>query len=48
MNPVRHFRELRTYENARQAAKMIFDVGVNWFFRGDEAINPFVGLSWRF
>ncbi len=27
---------------------MIFDVGANWFFRGDEAINPFVGLSWRF
>jgi hypothetical protein len=27
---------------------MIFDVGANWFFRGDEAINPFVGLSVRF
>lgn len=27
---------------------VIFDAGANWFFRGDEAINPFVGLSWRF
>jgi hypothetical protein len=27
---------------------MIFDAGVFWFFRGDEAINPFVGLSVRF
>lgn len=24
------------------------DIGVNWFFRGDEALNPFVGFSWRF
>jgi hypothetical protein len=27
---------------------MIFDAGAFWFFRGDEAINPFVGLSVRF
>ncbi len=27
---------------------VMFDMGANWFFRGDEAINPFVGLSWRF
>jgi hypothetical protein len=27
---------------------LVFDAGVFWFFRGDEAINPFVGLSWRF
>ena len=27
---------------------VIFDASANWFFRGDEAINPFVGLSWRF
>jgi hypothetical protein len=25
-----------------------FDAGVNWFFRGECAVNPFVGLSWRF
>ncbi len=25
MNHVKHFRELRTYDNARQAAKMIFE-----------------------
>ena len=27
---------------------LIFDAGVNWFFRGDEAINPFCGFSIRF
>ncbi len=27
---------------------VIFDAGANWFFRGEEAFNPFVGLSWRF
>ncbi|MFN7344110.1 MAG: transporter [bacterium] len=27
---------------------MIFDAGAFWFFRGEEAINPFVGLSVRF
>lgn len=25
-----------------------FDAGVNWFFRGECAVNPFVGVSWRF
>ncbi len=29
-------------------ANLQLDIGMNWFFRGDEAINPFVGVSWRF
>lgn len=29
-------------------ANLQLDIGANWFFRGDEAINPFVGVSWRF
>lgn len=27
---------------------VMFDAGVNWFFRGEEAFNPFVGMSWRY
>ena len=27
---------------------VIADIGVNWFVEGGEALNPFVGLSWRF
>lgn len=24
------------------------DAGVNWFFRGEQSVNPFTGISWRF
>jgi hypothetical protein len=27
---------------------MILDAGVLWFFRGEETLNPFAGISWRF
>lgn len=27
---------------------IILDVGLFWFFRGEEALTPFIGISWRF
>lgn len=27
---------------------VIIDAGADWFFRGEEAFNPFIGLSWCF
>jgi four helix bundle protein len=57
MNPVRHFRELRTYENARQAAKMIFEMSKTFpkeetysltdqIRRASRAVKALIGESW--
>ena len=57
MNHVRHFRELRTYENARQAAKMIFEMSKTFpkeetysltdqIRRASRAVKALIGESW--
>lgn len=30
------------------STSLVLDIGVNWFFAGDQQLNPFIGLSKRF
>jgi len=57
MNHVRHFRELRTYQNARQGAKLIFEASKKFpkgeafsltdqIRRASRAVKALIGEAW--